>query len=88
MARKAAQRIVLAAERYNGPEPLNRSVGQTVTIRELVTLIAEPTGFSGKVRRVPTKQEGQRRHFPDKLKATDRLGFNAPNRGPACRASV
>ena len=37
----AAEGIVLAAERYDGAEPVNLGTGQEITIRELVELIAE-----------------------------------------------
>ena len=36
----AAEGIVLAAERYDGAEPVNLGTGQEITIRELVALIA------------------------------------------------
>lgn len=77
MARSAAERIVPADERYGGREPLGRRVGQRVTIRELATLIANPTGFAGDVRWDPTKPDGQPRHFLGASHATDRFGFTA-----------
>ncbi len=46
----AAEGIVLGAERYDGAEPVNLGVGQEITIRELVELIARLTGFAGEIR--------------------------------------
>ncbi len=40
-----AEGIVLAAERYAGAQPVNLGSGMEITIRELVTLIAELTGL-------------------------------------------
>ena len=42
----AAEGIVLAADRYDGAEPVNLGVGREITIRELVELIAELSGFT------------------------------------------
>ena len=39
----AAEGMVLAAERYDGAEPVNLGVGREITIRELVELIARLT---------------------------------------------
>src|SRR5262249_12139834 len=50
----AAEGIVLAAERYDGAEPVNLGAGMEITIRDLVTLIAELTGFRGQIEFDPT----------------------------------
>src|SRR5436190_5286351 len=44
----AADGIVLAAERYNGSEPVNLGSGMEISIRDLAELIREITGFRGK----------------------------------------
>ena len=44
----AAEGIVLAAERYDGAEPVNLGTGQEITIRELVELIAAADGLRGR----------------------------------------
>ena len=41
----AARGIVLAAERYNKPDPVNLGSGTEITIRDLVELIQELTGY-------------------------------------------
>lgn len=73
----AAEGIVLAAERYNGPEPVNLGVGQEITIRELVALIAELTGFTGEIRWDASKPDGQPRRALDTSRARERFGFVA-----------
>jgi len=73
----AAEAIVLAAERYDGAEPVNLGVGREITIRELVELIAEVTGFTGEIRWDPTKPDGQPRRALDTSRARERFGFVA-----------
>ncbi|MHB1162375.1 MAG: GDP-L-fucose synthase family protein, partial [Chloroflexota bacterium] len=41
----AAEGIVLAAERYDGPEPVNLGSGMEISIADLARLIARLTGF-------------------------------------------
>src|SRR5215468_6905515 len=43
----AAEAIVLASERYDGAEPVNVGAGQEISIKDVVGLIAELTGFNG-----------------------------------------
>jgi GDP-L-fucose synthase len=45
----AAEGIVMASERYDGPEPINLGVGREITIRDLVSVVARLTGFVGEV---------------------------------------
>jgi GDP-L-fucose synthase len=73
----AAAGIVLAAERYDGAEPVNLGVGQEITIRELVELITKLTGFEGEVRWDPSKPDGQPRRALDTSRARERFGFAA-----------
>jgi GDP-L-fucose synthase len=73
----AADGIVLAAERYDGPEPVNLGTGVEVTIRELVGLIAEYTGFRGRIRWDTSKPDGQPRRMLDTRRAHDLFGFRA-----------
>ena len=73
----AAEGIVLAAERYDGEEPVNLGVGREITIRELVDLIVRLTGFKGEVRWDATKPDGQPRRALDTSRARDRFGFVA-----------
>ncbi|HEX5633319.1 MAG TPA: NAD-dependent epimerase/dehydratase family protein, partial [Gemmatimonadales bacterium] len=73
----AAEGIVLAAERYDGPEPVNLGVGAEITIRELVTLIARLTRFEGELRWDTSKPDGQPRRALDTRRARERFGFSA-----------
>ena len=73
----AAEGIVLAAERYDGREPVNLGVGDEITIKDLVSLIVELTGFKGDVRWDPTKPDGQPRRGLDTSRARDGFGFTA-----------
>jgi GDP-L-fucose synthase len=73
----AAEGIALAAERYDGAEPVNLGVGSEITIRELVGLIVRLTGFDGQVRWDSTKPDGQPRRALDTSRARERFGFEA-----------
>ena len=73
----AAEGIALAAERYDGAEPVNLGVGREITIRELVDLIARLSGFTGEIRWDPTKPDGQPRRALDTSRARERFGFVA-----------
>ncbi len=73
----AAEGIVLAAEKYDGPEPVNLGVGQEIAIRALVELIVEMTGFKGEIRWDSTKPDGQPRRALDTTRALGRFGFHA-----------
>lgn len=76
-AEDAARGIVRAAERYDGPAPVNLGAHREITIRELATLIAELTGFTGELRWDPTKPDGQPRRCLDTTRAWELFGFRA-----------
>ncbi len=73
----AARGIVLAAERYDGREPVNLGVGSEITIRDLTELIARLTGFRGEIRWDPSKPDGQPRRALDTSRAREAFGFSA-----------
>ena len=73
----AAEAIALATERYNKPEPVNIGAGFEIRIKDLVTLIAELTGFKGEIRWDKTKPDGQPRRRLDVSKAKAEFGFEA-----------
>src|SRR5450759_2897562 len=73
----AARGIVLAAERYDGRDPVNLGVGSEITIRDLTELIARLTGFSGEIRWDPSKPAGQPRRALDTSRAREAFGFAA-----------
>ena len=76
----AAEGILLAAERYNKPEPVNLGVGFEISIKDLVNLIAKLTGFKGKIVWDKTKPDGQPRRMLDVTKAEKEFGFKAKTR--------
>lgn len=73
----AAEGILLAAEHYEGSEPVNLGVGREISIQDLVLLIAEMTGFRGRIRFDPSKPDGQPRRCLDSSRAQRAFGFSA-----------
>ncbi len=73
----AAEGIVLAAERYDGAEPVNLGTGQEISIRDLVELIARLTGFTGEIVWDTSKPDGQPRRCLDVTRAKELFGFEA-----------
>lgn len=73
----AACGLVLAAEKYNSSDPVNLGSDEEVSIRELVDLIVEYTGFGGKIRYDTSKPNGQPRRVADTSKALKLFGFKA-----------
>ena len=69
--------LVLAAERYDGPEPVNLGAAREISIRELAELIAEVTGFGGTIAWDTTKPNGQPRRSIDGSRARELFGFEA-----------
>jgi GDP-L-fucose synthase len=73
----AAEGILLAAEHYDDPEPVNLGIDKELPIRELVAIITELTGFRGAVRWDASKPDGQPRRRVDCSRARERFGFVA-----------
>jgi len=73
----AAEGILLAAEKYNKPDPVNLGAGFEISIKDLVDLIVKLTGFKGKVVWDKTKPDGQPRRCLDTTKAEKEFGFRA-----------
>jgi len=69
--------LVLAAERYDAPEPVNLGVGKEISIRELAELIADVTGFEGRIAWDTGKPGGQPRRSIDATRARELFGFEA-----------
>ena len=76
-AADAAEGILLAAEYYNGPEPVNIGAGFEITIKELAEKIAKLTGFNGEIRWDASKPDGQPRRRLDVSRARKYFGFEA-----------
>jgi GDP-L-fucose synthase len=75
--RDAAEAVVMAAETYNKPEPVNLGSGQEIRIRELAGLIRELCGFQGMIEWDPTQPDGQPRRCLDIQRAREEFGFRA-----------
>jgi GDP-L-fucose synthase len=73
----AARAIVLATRHYDSADPSNIGAGFEITIRDLVDLIVEVTGYRGDVRWDTTKPDGQPRRMLDTNRARERFGFEA-----------
>ncbi|MGB1506060.1 MAG: GDP-L-fucose synthase family protein [Acidimicrobiales bacterium] len=73
----AATGIVLAAEHYDGADPVNLGATHETLIKELVELIAEETGFGGRIVWDETKPDGQPRRSVDASRARELFGFEA-----------
>lgn len=73
----AAEGIVLAAERYDGREPVNLGTGGEISIRELAELIAAEIGFEGEIVWDHSKPDGQPRRAVDTSRAAETFGFRA-----------
>ena len=72
-----AEGLQLAAERYDGPEPVNLGTGAEIPIRDLAGLIAELTGFAGEIRWDTSRPNGQPRRRLDTSRAEHLFGFHA-----------
>jgi GDP-L-fucose synthase len=72
-----AEAVVLAAEKYDKPEPVNIGAGFEITIKDLVDLIVRLTGFKGRVRWNASKPDGQLRRRLDVSRAEREFGFRA-----------
>ncbi len=73
----AARGIVLAAERYNGSEPVNLGAGMEISIKDLAEMIARLTDFAGKVVWDTSKPNGQPRRALDTSLAKKYFDFEA-----------
>lgn len=72
-----AEGIWLAAQRYDGGEPVNLGTGEEISIRELAELTAELTGYDGEIVWDTTKPNGQPRRRLDVSRAEQLFGFRA-----------
>lgn len=73
----AARGIVLAAQHYDGPEPVNLGTNQEISIRALVELICELMGFDGELVWETDKPNGQPRRCLETERARQAFGFQA-----------
>jgi GDP-L-fucose synthase len=74
----AADAIVTAAERYDGPEPVNLGNGREIRIRDLAGMVAREVGYTGRIAWDTTRPNGQPRRCLDVARARELFGFQAP----------
>jgi GDP-L-fucose synthase len=72
-----AEGMLLAAERYDGADPVNLGTSEEISIRELAELIAELTGFDGEIVWDTAMPNGQPRRRLDVSRAERLFGFRA-----------
>jgi GDP-L-fucose synthase len=69
--------LALAAERYDGEEPVNLGTGDEISIRALAELVADVTGFDGTITWDTSMPNGQPRRRLDTSRAKELFGFEA-----------
>ena len=73
----AADGIMLATERYDGDAPVNLGAGFEIRIKDLAEMIADMTGFKGRLVWDTTQPDGQPRRCLDVARAAALFGFRA-----------
>ena len=73
----AAEGILLAAERYNGSEPVNIGSSFEISIKDLMETIARLVGFEGEIRWDTSRPNGQPRRKLDVSRAKELFGFES-----------
>ena len=72
-----AEGIVLAAEKYEKPDPVNLGSGMEISIKELSELIAKLMDYKGEIRWDYSKPDGQPMRMLDTSRAEKEFGFKA-----------
>ena len=73
----AAEGIVLAAERFDGDQPVNLGSGNEISIKNLLETIVRLTGYTGRVVWDTNMPNGQPRRGLDTSRAEQYFGFKA-----------
>jgi len=73
----AADGIITAAEKYDGPDPVNLGSGHEISIRELAEMVSRLTGFRGKIVWQTDRPNGQPRRALDISRAKAYFGWQA-----------
>ena len=69
--------LLAAAERYDGPEPVNLGTGVETSIRETAELVAAEVGYEGSIVWDSSMPNGQPRRSLDVTRARELFGFTA-----------
>lgn len=72
-----ARAFVLAAERYDGADPVNVGAGFEISIADLAAKIVQLTGYSGRIVWDHSRPNGQPRRSLDTHRAAEYFGFQA-----------
>jgi GDP-L-fucose synthase len=72
-----ARGIVMAASGYDGELPVNLGSGQEISIKDLLTTIAELVGYTGEISWDSSQPDGQPRRCLDTSRARQSFGFQA-----------
>lgn len=73
----AAEGILDATERHNSSDPVNLGSGYEISIKDLVELIVDLTGFEGEIEWDNSKPDGQPRRKLDTSRAREEFGWEA-----------
>ncbi len=73
----AARGIVMAAQNYSDPAPVNLGTNAEISIRDLAELVCDVMGFEGKLVWQTDKPNGQPRRCLDTERAKQAFGFEA-----------
>jgi GDP-L-fucose synthase len=73
----AADGILAAAERYDGPDPVNLGSGEEISIKALAKTIKTLVGYQGGILWDTAQPNGQPRRKLDTSRAWDRFGWRA-----------
>lgn len=73
----AAEAIVLAAEKYDKPDPVNLGSGMEITVKDLAGLICWLMDYQGEIRWDVSRPDGQPRRALDVTLAEREFGFRA-----------
>ena len=76
-AADAAEGLILAAQHYDEDKPVNIGSGTEISIRNLVTLVAQETGYTGDLVWDSSRPNGQPRRQLDITRAKAQFGFEA-----------
>jgi GDP-L-fucose synthase len=76
-AEDAAEGLLLAAECYEKPDPVNLGTGREVRIKELADLVSHLVGYQGETVWDTTRPNGQPRRCLDTSRARSEFGFEA-----------
>ncbi len=72
-----AEGLLLAAEKYDSSDPVNLGSGVEIAIKDLAKLVADATGFKGKLTWDTSQPNGQPRRQLEVSRARERFGFVA-----------